>query len=161
MSASDPLRPAPTPAHPRASSGRSALTALLVVAVVCSAALQACGGAPGAPGASPAGAPAPADRIDLTGEWVLTVESPNGTGSRTVTFVQEGERLTGTIASSMAAGPLEGTLEGNVVHFVAEVAMSTGSFPVVYDAIYRDGRLVEGFVDFGDYGSGTFTGARR
>lgn len=152
----------PSPLHHRGLFRAPARVAVLVVALASLAGLTACGGAPGASGASPASAaPAPADGIDLTGEWVLTVESPNGTGTRSVTFVQEGDRLTGTISSSMAAGELEGTVEGNEVSFVAEVAMSSGTFPIVYDAVYRDGRLVEGFVDFGDYGSGTFTGERR
>ena len=102
-----------------------------------------------------------AQDIDLTGEWVLTVESPNGTGTRQVTFEHDGTELRGTISSSMATGPLEGTVEGDQVHFVAIVAMDTGDFEVTYDARIEDGRLVDGTVDFGDYGFGTFTGRRK
>ncbi len=104
---------------------------------------------------------APPPATDLTGAWVLTVESPNGTGTRDVTFVQEGGKLTGTIASSMAVGEIEGTIEGNLVRFVALVAMDTGNFQVVYEATFEDGQLKRGSVDFGDYGAGTFTGVRK
>jgi hypothetical protein len=110
-------------------------------------------------GAASSGAVAPA--ADLSGEWVLQVELTNGSGTRQVNFEQEGSRLTGTISSSMATGPLEGTVEGDRVHFVATVSMSTADFEIVYEATLRDGRLVNGVVDIGDYGSGTFTGERR
>ena len=99
--------------------------------------------------------------FDLTGAWTLSVMSPNGAGTRAVTFVQDGNVITGEIASSMAAGPLTGTIEGNVVRFVAEVFMQSGSFEVTYSATWVDGELKDGTVDFGSYGSGTFTGKRK
>jgi hypothetical protein len=105
--------------------------------------------------------PAPKPAFDLSGAWVLDVMSPNGAGTRSVTFVQEGDKLTGEIASTMAAGPLTGTVEGVVVRFVAEVFMESGSFTVTYRATWVDGELKEGTVDFGSYGSGTFTGRRK
>ena len=99
--------------------------------------------------------------IDLSGEWVLSVPSPNGAGTRDVVFVQEDGLLTGTIASSRAAGPLEGTVEGDRVEFLAVVAMDTGDFEIYYSARIEDGLLVDGIIDFGDYGQGTFTGKRK
>jgi hypothetical protein len=151
MHAASPPRPAP-----------GAVRFVRILALCAAVALSGCatGGSPGAAGgAAASGDAAPA--ADLSGSWVLTVESPNGTGTREVTFEQEGTRLTGTIASSMAAGPLEGTVEGDQVFFVATVAMGSGDFDIVYEATLRDGRLVNGTVDFGDYGAGTFTGERR
>jgi len=102
-----------------------------------------------------------AQDVDVTGEWILTVESPNGTGSREVTFKQEGTVLTGFISSSMAAGDLTGTVEGNVITFVAMIAMDSGAFDVVYTATLEDGMLKNGIVDFGEYGGGAFTGVRK
>ncbi len=113
-------------------------------------------------GCALAAAPVQAQDFDLTGEWVLTVESPNGTGTRDVTFVQEGDALKGTIASTMAVGDLTGTVDGNRVSFVALIMMESGSgFEVTYTATYVDGELKDGEVDFGDYGGGTFTGKRK
>lgn len=97
---------------------------------------------------------------DLTGEWVLTVALTNGSGSRAVEFVQDGNELTGTIASSMASGDLTGTIDGDQVNFSVVLAMETQLFEVRYSATWRDGMLVDGTVDLGDYGSGTFTGER-
>ena len=83
-----------------------------------------------------------AQQSSLTGEWVFTVESPNGTGTRQVTLVQEGDSLSGTIASSRAAGDITGWIEGDNVTIRTELMMETGAFTV------------------GDYGVGTFTGRR-
>lgn len=98
---------------------------------------------------------------DLTGEWVLTVELGNGTGTRDVHFVQEGNDLTGTVSSSMASGELTGTIEGDQVRFTVLLAMETTLFEVTYVATWREGRLVEGSVDLGSYDQGTFTGQRK
>lgn len=113
----------------------------------------------GSAAAQEEGGPKPA--FDLSGAWILNVMSPNGAGTRDVTFVQTGSALTGEIASSMAAGPLAGSIEGNVVTFVAEVFMESGSFEIKYRATWVDGELKEGTVDFGSYGSGTFSGHRK
>ena len=105
--------------------------------------------------------PASAQDFDLTGEWVLTVESPNGTGTREMTLEQEGNKLTGTIASSMAVGEITGMVEENKISFVALVAMDAGMFEVAYECTFEDGEMVGGTVNFGEYGSGTFTGVRK
>ena len=102
-----------------------------------------------------------AQSIDLSGAWILNVNSPNGAGTRDVTFVQEGNALSGEIASSMAAGPLTGTIDGDKVTFVATVFMESGSFEVTYRATWVEGELKDGTVEFGSYGSGTFTGHRK
>ncbi len=102
---------------------------------------------------------AAAQDLDLTGEWVLTVESPNGTGERNLTLVQDGETLSGEIMSPRASGELSGTVEGDQVMFVAVVQMDSGAFEITYIATITDGKM-RGTVDFGDYGSGSFTGRR-
>ena len=104
---------------------------------------------------------APAPTFDLTGAWILDTMSPNGAGTRDVTFVQEGNQLTGDIASSMAAGEIEGTIEGDRIEFVAVVYMDSDPFEITYRATFRDGKLEDGTIDFGSYGGGTFTGRRK
>lgn len=104
-------------------------------------------------------AQAAAQEVDLTGEWVLTVSSPNGIGERKVLFVQEDNELTGEISSARAEGPLTGTIDGNEVTFVAIVEMESGPFEIFYTGTI-DGDEIEGIVEFGSYGTGTFTGHR-
>jgi hypothetical protein len=100
-----------------------------------------------------------AQDVDLSGKWALTVESPNGTGQRELTLVQTGNELTGEIISSRADGELTGTVDGNEITFVAVVYMESGSFDITYHGTIS-GDEMKGTVDFGDYGSGTFTGKR-
>jgi hypothetical protein len=98
-----------------------------------------------------------AQAVELSGAWVLTVESPNGTGERQVTFIQDGDALSGEISSSRAAGLLIGTVVGDEVTFVATVMMDSGAFDITYRATVTGDEMV-GTVDFGSYGRGTFTG---
>jgi hypothetical protein len=102
---------------------------------------------------------ATAQGLDLTGDWVFTVESPNGSGERQVTFVQDGNKLSGEISSSRAAGPLSGTIDGGEVTFVAMVMMDSGPFEITYTGTVT-GKEMEGKVEFGSYGVGTFKGHR-
>ena len=102
---------------------------------------------------------AAAQEVDLTGDWTLTVQSPNGTGTRDVTFLQDGAEVTGEIASDRAAGPLSGTIDGNKVTFIAIVMMDSGPFEITYAGTIT-GNEIEGTVEFGSYGGGTFTGRR-
>ena len=50
-------------------------------------------------------------------------------------------------------------VEGDKVTFLAVVEMESGAFEIVYEATVADGEM-KGTVDFGDYGTGTFTGRR-
>ncbi len=106
---------------------------------------------------SPSGATA--QDVDLTGDWVFTVESPNGSGERQVTFVQDGNALSGEISSSRAAGALTGTIDGDQVTFVAMVMMDSGPFEITYTGTVT-GDEMSGSVEFGSYGSGKFQGHR-
>jgi hypothetical protein len=52
-----------------------------------------------------------AAKVDVTGSWIFTIMSEAGTGTPTVTFKQDGEKLTGHY-SSMLVG--EADLTGTV-----------------------------------------------
>jgi hypothetical protein len=90
---------------------------------------------------------------------VFTVQSPNGTGTRQATLIQEGDSITGTVSSSRATGDVIGWVEGNTVTLNALLMMASGPFEVVYKAEFTDSSMA-GTVDFGDYGFGTFEGRR-
>jgi hypothetical protein len=100
-----------------------------------------------------------AQAVDLTGEWELVVQSPNGTGTRTLTLVQTGDSLRGTVSSSRASGELEGVIEGDTIAFTALLMMESGLFPVTYRGTFTEDEMA-GTIDFGDYGAGRFSGRR-
>jgi hypothetical protein len=100
-----------------------------------------------------------AQELDVTGEWEFTVQSPNGAGTRQVTLVQQGDSISGSISSSRASGNFTGVLDGDQLSFTVILAMDSGPFAVTYQATVA-GDEMEGTIDFGDYGQGTFTGRR-
>jgi L-seryl-tRNA(Ser) seleniumtransferase len=97
---------------------------------------------------------------DVAGTWDLSVESPNGTGSRVLKIRQDGEKLTGEIESSMSSGKIAGSVTATTIAFTATVAMDTGTFEIRYTGKV-DADKMSGEVDFGDYGRGTWSGVRR
>lgn len=96
--------------------------------------------------------PAVPGAADLTGKWAFEVVTENGTGNPTVTFKQEGEKLTGTYESQRGgARPLEGTVKGDKVTFTVK----SGVDLVFSGTIIGD--TITGTADFSGQGSATFT----
>jgi hypothetical protein len=55
---------------------------------------------------------------DVSGTWQLTVETNQGTGSPTVDFQQQGEKLTGTFHSQIfGEAKITGSVKGNAIEF--------------------------------------------
>ena len=53
---------------------------------------------------------------NVAGKWEMTNETPRGTQTSTFTFEQEGNILTGTVATQRGESPISsGSVEGNVV----------------------------------------------
>src|SRR5215510_11523921 len=58
-------------------------------------------------------------KVDVTGVWLFTIMSELGTGTPTVTFKQEGEKLTGHYSSQLVGeADLTGTVKGQTIEFV-------------------------------------------
>jgi hypothetical protein len=98
---------------------------------------------------------------NLTGVWAFSVVTENGTGTPSVTLLQEGETLSGTYVSDrMGARRLEGWVRGDSVHFRLETDPSAGVVMTFIGRVQGDGGLA-GIVDFGGMGGATFTARRQ
>lgn len=127
---------------------RAAALALAVWAIV--------GGPPGLSAQEPAPAPP-----NLTGDWLFSVVTENGTGTPDVRLLHEGEALSGSYASArMGARSLEGTVRGDSILFRLETDPEAGVVMTFIGAVQADGTLA-GIVDFGGFGGATFTARRR
>jgi len=73
---------------------------------------------------------------NVTGEWNFTVESPNGTGTPTVTFKQDGETLTGTYKGRFGEAPLKGTVKGNEIKFTLTISPRDRTFSSTTRALW-------------------------
>jgi hypothetical protein len=101
-----------------------------------------------------------ADNANVNGEWALTVETPNGTGTPTVTFKQDGEKLTGTYKGRFGESPLKGTIKGNDIKFSVTVSVQGQELVIEYSGTV-DGSSMKGKAKFGDAGEGSFTGKKK
>jgi len=100
-----------------------------------------------------------ADNAKVAGEWKFTVESPNGTGTPTVTFKQDGETLTGTYKGRLGELPLNGTIKGNDIKFSVKASIQGQDLQIDYSGEV-DGDSMKGKVNFGGMAEGTFSGKR-
>ena len=101
-----------------------------------------------------------ADAAKVAGEWNLTVESPNGTGTPTVNFKQEGEDLTGTYKGRAGETAVKGTIKGNEIKFTATISAQGQEIQLDYSGTV-DGDTMKGKVKFGEFGEGNFTGKKK
>ena len=124
----------------------------------------------GTQAAAPAAAPAQADKppaqadkpIDVTGAWAFQIEIGGGTtGTPTVTFKQEGEKLTGNYSSQvLGEQQLTGTIKGNAISFGFTASFDGNAVKVTYSGTVEKDTM-KGTVTFGDLGEGTFSGKRK
>lgn len=103
-------------------------------------------------------ASAAADNANVAGTWNLQVETPNGTGTPSVTFKQDGGTLTGTYKGRMGESELKGTINGNDIKWTVTVHPQGGEMNIDYVGTV-DGDTMKGKVS-SPMGEATFTGKK-
>ena len=110
-------------------------------------------------GTTPASAQA---KVDLTGKWIFDVQTDAGAGTPTVTFKQEGEKLSGHYSSqALGEAELTGTVKGQNVNFTFMSVLAGQAVPVTYAATIESKDALKGTIDIGGLAGGTFTGKRQ
>jgi hypothetical protein len=98
---------------------------------------------------------------DLTGTWILTTESPMGAQDTDMVVNQQGEQLSGTIASQMGTVEYKGTVTGGKdVAFGFAFDAQGMSLQIDYKGVV-EGDTMKGTAKFGDFGEGAFTAKRK
>jgi len=103
---------------------------------------------------------AKAEKIDVTGIWDMTVESPQGALEVVATLKQEGEKLTGTQASQMGEAALEGSVVGNEIKYTINIDAGGQQMAIVF-AGKVEGDTMNGVFDFGGMGTAAWSAKRR
>ena len=101
-----------------------------------------------------------AQTTNVSGNWKLTIETPNGPGGPSVVLKQEGEKLTGTYKGRFGESPLEGTVKGKDIKFTVKVNAQGQEILVEYAGAV-EGDTMKGKVKFGDMGEADFTGKKE
>ena len=97
---------------------------------------------------------------DVTGTWSFQVEIAGATGTPTMTFKQEGEKLTGHYSGQLGEAPLAGTVKGKTVEFTIDVTLEGNALHIVYSGTVEKDSM-KGKVTIGDLGEGTFTAKKK
>ena len=98
--------------------------------------------------------------VNVTGAWDMAVEAPQGTMSISVTFKQEGEKLTGTQTSEMGETALEGSIKGPDIAFAVVINVQGQDLTITYTGKI-DGDTMSGTIEFGSFGSSTWTAQKK
>ena len=100
-----------------------------------------------------------AEPARVAGVWNLSVELEVGTGHPTVTFKQEGDKVSGTYEGRYGTSQVEGTVKEQAIEFT--VAMSSDGNPV--KGVFKgtvNGDSMTGTFEFDEIGGGKWSGVR-
>jgi len=101
-----------------------------------------------------------AQGTNVTGEWAFTVETDQGGGTPTLTFKQDGEKLTGKYVGQLGNADLTGTVKGAAIHFTFTIDVQGQQAPVTYDGTVEKNTM-KGKLDIGGMVNGTFTATKK
>ena len=104
--------------------------------------------------------PAEGEKLDVTGSWAFTVETPMGTGNPVCTFKQDGNDITGHYKGALGEADATGTVNGNAITFSFKISTQDLEGVITYSGTLEKDSM-KGKVKFGDLGEGTFTAKRQ
>ena len=103
---------------------------------------------------------AQAARVDITGQWLFTVDTTAGSGMPTITLQQQGETLTGHYSGQLGEADLKGSVKGPEVVFTFSVDAQGVALVCTYRGTIESKDSLKGKVDISGLASGTFTAKR-
>jgi len=104
-------------------------------------------------------AAASAQSPNVTGDWDLTINSPQGAREVKASFKQEGEKLTGAMKSQRGETPLEGEVKGKEIKIKYTVKFQDQDLVISMSGSV-DGDAIKGDVDFGGFAQGDWNAKR-
>lgn len=96
----------------------------------------------------------------IDGTWNLKMQTPMGERPMTVRLAEAGAVLTGALVGTAGESPLTGgSIDGAKVAWSAMFSSAMGEMKLDFAGAV-DGDAISGTVQFGSFGSGTFSGAK-
>ncbi len=92
---------------------------------------------------------APVPPSDLTGDWSLAMEGPQGMVRMTLKLVQEDNQITGTLDGPMGLLELAGEIEEGEVSFWASVETPNGGFELRFTGTVEENQKIVGWMEAG------------
>ena len=106
-------------------------------------------------------ASAQAAKVNVTGKWLFNVETGAGSGTPTMTFTQDGEKLTGKYNGQFGEADLTGTVRGQDIAFSFNVDAQGTAVSFKYTGTIENKDALKGKVEIAGLGEGTFTAKRQ
>src|SRR5687767_4177084 len=107
-----------------------------------------------------ASVPLLAQATNVTGDWEFTVNTDQGSGNPTMTFKQDGEKLTGKYNGTFGAADLTGTVKGNAIQFTFTIDVQGQQAPATYKGTVEKNTM-KGTMDIAGMLNGTFTATKK
>jgi hypothetical protein len=104
---------------------------------------------------------AQAAKVNVTGKWLFSVETGAGSGTPTMTFTQDGEKLTGKYQGQFGEADLTGTVKGQDIAFSFNVDAQGTAVNFKYAGTIENKDALKGKVEIVGLGEGTFTAKRQ
>ena len=104
---------------------------------------------------------AQAAKVNVTGKWLFNVETGAGSGTPTMTFTQDGEKLTGKYNGQFGEADLTGTVKGQDIVFSFNVDAQGTMVNFKYAGTIENKDALKGKVEIVGLGEGTFTAKRQ
>jgi hypothetical protein len=104
-------------------------------------------------------ASATAQSPGVTGDWDVTINSPQGARTGQLSLKQDGEKLTGKIKSQRGETPLEGEVKGKEIKFKYTVKFQDQDLVISMSGSF-DGDAMKGDADFGGFAQGDWNAKR-
>jgi hypothetical protein len=133
-----------------------------VLPVLIVSAIAACSSTPKKPAAAPAAPPPPpaAAAVSVAGNWLMTIESPQGAQDSKLIVNQTGKDITGSLDTPMGSQNFTGTFDGKEIKFGFQLNAQGMDLKIDFMGT-SDGQTMDGKAVFGTFGEGTFKAKRQ
>jgi hypothetical protein len=101
-----------------------------------------------------------ATKTDLTGDWNVTAQTPQGPASIRVSIKQNGDKLEGRFKSPMGEVPFDGTISGDDVNLTFPYLLQGQAITIAMTGKKVDGSTIAGKATFGPLGDGEWKATR-
>jgi hypothetical protein len=101
-----------------------------------------------------------AQGASVAGEWTMTFQTDQGAADADMALKVDGQKVSGTITSPQGQAPLEGTVADGKLTMTLSIDACGQSFTMSFNGIVT-GDSMKGDVDFGGFGTATWTAVRK
>jgi hypothetical protein len=99
--------------------------------------------------------------VNVSGEWAFTVETPQGSGTPSFTFKQDGEKLTGNYKGQFGEAPVTGTVKGGEIKFTIKISAQGQELTITYTGKIESKDSMKGTAVLGELGEANWTAKRK